>query len=235
MTRRLAEFVIGRALALALLALVISLLADAAAEGDGVTAFDQPIWSYFVGHRSSAATSFFKAASTVGSTMTMGVLATIVVVVLLIRKARSAAITLAAVAVGAGILVVVGKAIVGRTRPPVAYRLVVETNQSFPSGHSLASAAILGGIAVLAARTIDHRIWRTTLRIGCVVAVLIIGVSRLYLGVHWSTDVLGGWLAGMAWLMICATTARVVHELASNPAGQRMLEPRHLRGAAVDP
>ncbi len=197
------------AVALAILGVAAASLADAASEGDGLTVFDRPTWQWFVDHRSSAATVIAKIVTTVGSTLVMGLLAAVVAVLLFVRRHRGDAAMVAAVAAGAGLLVRVGKRVVSRTRPPEHYRLVAETNASFPSGHALASMAIVGVFTVLVAagtQPLGRRIGTILL---AAIMVMLIGASRLYLGVHWATDVLGGWLTGAAWLLLCVMIRRL--------------------------
>ncbi len=207
----LVEFLLIRGTALLLIATLVGLLADAASEGDGVTSIDKPIWSWFIEHRSAGLTPLMIAISTVGDTAVMGLIALAVAGALVFRPAyRGRGILVAVVAAGAGLLVIVTKAVVGRVRPPMEYRLVTETNQSFPSGHALASSAIVGVVAVVLVPLIALRGWRLVAITGAFLFVLLIGLSRLYLAVHWSTDVFGGWLIGLGWLLLCLT-ARELH------------------------
>lgn len=195
-----------RAGALAAIAVMVVLLSDAASEGDGLTLADQPIWSWLVHHRTGFLTSMLIGITQVGSTVAMGLLAAVVVAFLAVRPGRRGqAMLVAVVAVGAGVLVAVLKASIGRTRPPVNFRLVIETNPSFPSGHALASAAIIGVLAVVFLPRIVGRRLRMVLTVAAVLLVGLIGFSRAYLGVHWPTDVLGGWLIASAWLILCLT------------------------------
>lgn len=204
--RGFGEFLLIRGSALSLLGLVILLLADAAAEGDGLTAVDRPVWSWFVAHRSGVGTIAAKVVTEVGSTAVMALLALLAAGWLAIRaKRRGDAALVAVVTAGAGLLVAVSKPIVGRVRPPEEFRLVTEANQSFPSGHSLASMAVLGVLAVVFLPRLDSARLRTAGYLMVAVAILAIGASRLYLGVHWSTDVVGGWLTGAGWLLACLT------------------------------
>lgn len=111
-----------------------------------------------------------------------------------IRNTRSAAYFVITVA-GAWIMDGVVKLFFGRTRPDLWTSILPEKSFSFPSGHSMISAAL--GFAVVAL------LWRTRWRWFAVVlappSVILVGLSRLYLGVHYPSDVLGGWLAGLAW------------------------------------
>lgn len=205
----LLELLLTRGAVLAVIAVSVGALADQVAEGDGLTSFDRPVWQWFVDHRTGFLTGLAKTVTTVGSTLSMGVLAGIAVIVLWVRGRRPDAVVIAVVALGAGLLVRVGKTIVGRVRPPVAERLVDETNQSFPSGHSLASMAILGVLVIVLVRLIPSPGGRIAVRTVAVLFIALIGLSRLYLGVHWSTDVLGGWLTGAGWLVLCLTVRRL--------------------------
>jgi membrane-associated phospholipid phosphatase len=202
----LAEFLSIRGTVLLLIATMVGLLADAASEGDGVTAVDRPIWSWLVEHRSGTWTSVMEFISNAGSTVAMGLIALLVSVVLLFRAPNRGKGTLVVVvAAGAGAIIRIAKPLVGRVRPPAEFRLVLETNQSFPSGHALASAAIIGVVVVVLVPMIPSGRWRVVAVTAAAVFVLMVGVSRLYLGVHWSTDVLGGWLSGVGWLLLCLT------------------------------
>ncbi|GAA2013090.1 phosphatase PAP2 family protein [Nakamurella flavida] len=204
--RGLREFLVVRGSTLLLIALLIGWLADAAAEGDGLTAVDRPVWSWFVTHRTGLTTVLAKVATEVGSTGVMAVLAALAAVWLWLRAGRRGdAVLVAVVTAGAGLLVTVSKPIVGRVRPPEGFRLVTETNQSFPSGHALASVAVLGVLAIVFLPRLSSAGRRAAGWALVAAAVLAIGASRLYLGVHWPTDVAGGWLTGAGWLLACLT------------------------------
>ncbi len=100
---------------------------------------------------------------------------------------------------------------VDRDRPPLGLRLVDATGSAFPSGHSTQSAAMYGALAVLwAVHQRDPRRRRVALVLAGLVA-LAVGVSRIYLGVHWTTDVLAGWALG------ATVVAFVGRRLASTP------------------
>ena len=95
------------------------------------------------------------------------------------------------------------KLLFGRPRPAVVPHLVEVTSASFPSGHAMNSAvACLTLAALLITGTPDRRT-RVYIAGAAVVLTLLIGVSRVYLGVHYPTDVIGGWMAGAAWVTAC--------------------------------
>jgi membrane-associated phospholipid phosphatase len=104
---------------------------------------------------------------------------------------------------GAALLNLILKNIFLRPRPnfPLAY--LVEKGFSFPSGHAMVSTAFYGAAAYLAFFVLKR--WQNKLLVafGCLAAALLIGFSRLYLGVHYLTDVIAGWSAGGLWLAVC--------------------------------
>lgn len=115
-----------------------------------------------------------------------------------IRNRPGRATKLLVIVGGAVIINLIMKAFFERSRPELWDRLVVEHSFSFPSGHAMVSMALAGGVV--------YALWRTKYRrlsiiIG-LIYVLLIGYSRLYLGVHYPTDVLAGWLVGVAWVIL---------------------------------
>ena len=101
------------------------------------------------------------------------------------------------------------KPLVGRPRPELWPHLVVAGGSSFPSGHALATAALFPFLGWL--------LWRRR-PIGALAGALAsayVGLGRLYLGVHWPTDVLGGWLIGA---ILCASAARCLHSPSPRPS-----------------
>ena len=93
------------------------------------------------------------------------------------------------------------KVIIARPRPEIN-KLVTETGYSFPSGHSMVSLAFYGYLIYLIYKYINNKHLKRTLIIILSVLICIIGVSRIYLGVHYTSDVLGGFLISFAYLII---------------------------------
>ncbi|HZL01002.1 MAG TPA: phosphatase PAP2 family protein [Caulobacteraceae bacterium] len=117
------------------------------------------------------------------------------------RRWREAA--LLACACGSGLpLVGLMKAVFGRERPPVAMHAVEVGNSSFPSGHAMLSALVYLSLAALLAHFAERRRVRVYALATGLAATLLVGASRVYLGVHWPTDVLAGWALGAAWAML---------------------------------
>ncbi len=90
-----------------------------------------------------------------------------------------------------------------RARPDLVPHRVLVTNASFSSGHTMMAAVVYLTLGVLLARTLPHRRLRVfVITVSAVIAILV-GVSRVYLGVHWPTDVLAGWTLGSTWALFC--------------------------------
>lgn len=132
-----------------------------------------------------------------------------IIYLLLIRRPATAFLIFAAVAGGQALssLLKVG---VDRPRPELVSHLVTETSLSFPSGHAMLSAVTYLTLGSLAARFLPGRTTKVYVLSLAVLTTLLVGVSRIYLGVHWPSDVLAGWCAGFAWAMLCWLVARLL-------------------------
>lgn len=176
----------------------------AAFAGYGPAQLDGPALGESIENRSPVLTGVAVAVTTAGNTTAMAVLAVLVGVFSWWRGRRADAV-LAVVAMGTASLVFTTiKRILDRPRPPVADRLVTVGNESLPSGHAVMSVVVIGTVVVLA--------WRHLTRSARVVLVVLaaawvgaVGATRVYLGVHWFSDVIAGWLVGAAWLAVCVT------------------------------
>ncbi|WP_414576812.1 phosphatase PAP2 family protein [Anabaena sp. CCY 9402-a] len=117
------------------------------------------------------------------------------------NQRRREATTLAIATVGAVGLNVLFKEIFRRARPTLWNYIVNAVHYSFPSGHAMVSTAIYGCIGYILAKQFPQ--WRKQILGSTTVIILAVGFSRLYLGVHWPTDVLAGYAAGLLWLIFC--------------------------------
>lgn len=95
------------------------------------------------------------------------------------------------------------KTFFGRERPPEIYRAAEILNASFPSGHALLSAVVFLTLGAMLAEAAKGRAARIYVMVVAIALVVVVGLSRIYLGVHWTTDVLAGWAAGGAWATAC--------------------------------
>jgi undecaprenyl-diphosphatase len=131
------------------------------------------------------------------------VCAAVTIYLLLGRQFRTAAFVFAATAGGmalGGLL----KLAYARPRPTLVPHLVDVTSTSFPSGHATDSALVYLTLAALLARNVPERVLRIYLIGIAILLTLLIGSSRVYLGVHWPSDVVAGWTIGAAWALACS-------------------------------
>jgi undecaprenyl-diphosphatase len=109
---------------------------------------------------------------------------------------------------GGGLLSTAMKQLFDRGRPDVVSHLVAVTSPSFPSGHSMLAAILYLTLGALLARFAARRRTKVYLLTVALFATLVVGSSRAYLGVHYPSDVVAGWCAGLVWALICWLVAR---------------------------
>lgn len=172
--------------------------------GEVPHAWDIPVLEWMVSHRSAAATEMAWFFTIMGNTMPMTILVVCLAVLLSLRARRAwPAALIAATAAGSVALTIVLKNLLGRARPSLESVLdPIPGSFAFPSGHTLNSVAIMGVIGYLSILVLRTR-WARILAL-CTLGCFVLGVgwSRLYLGHHWLTDVLGGLLIGGSWAAV---------------------------------
>src|SRR5262249_40865881 len=87
-------------------------------------------------------------------------------------------------------------------RPALEHPLVTLPSYSFPSGHAVAATVFYGFAAILLGSYIAAKVWRIVISLAAVAVILMVGLSRVYLGAHYPTDVLAGFLEGVTWLSL---------------------------------
>jgi membrane-associated phospholipid phosphatase len=187
---------------LATCTLLLGVLTEQVIARGPLTDLDHPVERFAVTHRSIAMTDVMRLLSDVGSTSFLFPIVLIAVVYFVFRdRAWKPPAVLAAAFISDILLQDVVKAVVGRHRPPLSQMIGRYPGASFPSGHTTQSLVVYGMIALLLIRT--HPRWpRVAVLLPAVCLVLLIGISRVYLGAHWPTDVAGGLLLGSFWLLV---------------------------------
>jgi membrane-associated phospholipid phosphatase len=195
--------------------LCVGALADAATEADGLAAVDPTVTKDFIGFRTVRLTDLARTVTFLGEVPVLAVL-TVVAALLLWRatkRLRRPLLLLTAMA-GATFLTFCLKLVVARHRPPAADMLgSIDTSYSFPSGHTLHSTVFLFTLAGLLWTSRARLTWRLG---GAAIAVVLsagIGATRIYLGYHWATDVLAGWLVAAVWLSLIVAGVHLARKL----------------------
>ncbi len=181
---------------------IFGLLAVAVLVGDPLQGWDRSLHGWVTDHRSGFATDALKAATALGG----GLLATAVVLViaggLLLFRRWVLAAYLSLASSGTAIAVAVLKRVIDRPRPPMVGRLVDAGGGSFPSGHSARTLALWFALAFVVTQLVDA-VWVRRVAFAIAIGVTVmVGVSRVYLGVHWASDVAGAWLLATTWLLV---------------------------------
>ncbi len=184
---------------------------EAVVEKDGVAGLDRPALDQAIALRTPTTDRLLTWFTHLGGPIGMPIIATLITVVLVWRwRSKTPLILMVAAAGGSLLFTNVGKAIVGRARPPLTDAVPpYEYAFSFPSGHTLNSTVIAGMIAYLIGRRLASH-WARVL-CGVVAAgwAIAMGLSRVFLGHHWLTDVIFAWLLGLAWLALLITAHRI--------------------------
>jgi len=191
----------GRRIALLFIAVLLPLwgfgeLAEDVGEGRDF-AFDQPILEWLHAHHALLLDQLALLFSRLGYQYGVIPFDIALVAWLLFRHHRRDALFATMAFVGSAVLNVAAKHHYGRARPSLWESLAPETTFSFPSGHAMGSMTLAAVLVFLAWNTR----WRWMVAIAASVFVLMVGASRLYLGVHYPSDVLAGWGAALAWVI----------------------------------
>jgi len=184
---------------------------DAVEEGDGVAGFDRPVLAEALRLRRPGLDAGLTWFTHLGGPLGMTLVAATVTAAMVWRwRSRTPLLLVLVTVAGSLSMTLVGKAVVGRLRPPRAEAVPpYETSPSFPSGHALNSTAIAGVVAYLLLLHLQRRLARVVTVVLAVSWAVAIGLSRVFLGHHWLTDVMVGWALGAAWLAVVVTAHRV--------------------------
>jgi undecaprenyl-diphosphatase len=177
---------------------------------DPLTQFDVTVLNWLHGHATPAGYAIFNAITLFGSPATMSVLAVGVGILLAARHQWILLGGWLAAFAGGGLLDEVLKLVIQRPRPPLAGAFLHNYSWSFPSGHAMGSLIGYGMLAYLVGVLwIHRRSAQVSVVLGAALLIAAIGLSRLYLGVHYFSDVVGGYAAGLLWLSACISGLEV--------------------------
>ena len=158
---------------------------------EALTGFDSNIQTWVRGGLPAGLTRFFKTITMLGNTPVQAIIAIVAVIWLYLRQYKAEAIFVGASGLLASILIVSLKYIYQRQRPSITH-LVHASGYSFPSGHSLGTFMILGAIAIVLAQRLEKKESKIVVYAITGLLIFLVGLSRIYVGVHYLTDVLAG-------------------------------------------
>jgi undecaprenyl-diphosphatase len=184
---------------------------DSVMEHDEIATLDQPVLDAMLGLRSPALDTAVTWFTHLGGDVGMPILTGLVVLALCLWwRSWSPAVLVVVAAAGSLLMTVAGKQLVGRARPPRIDAVPpFESSASFPSGHTLNSTVIAAVLAYVVLRRVRHRWARVCVVFGALAWAVAMGLSRVYLGHHWLTDVIAAWVLGLAWVIVVVTAHRL--------------------------
>jgi membrane-associated phospholipid phosphatase len=206
-------------LGVAILALFLfGWLADEMLEGDTL-AFDLRVRAAAQTLASPGMTRALVLVSRLGGPTVLGALGAVLTIVFLWRRWWRGAILLPTAMLGAGVLDMALKLAFKRARPTPLFEYPLPSSYSFPSGHALFAFCFFTAAAALLAPRLESLALKWLVRLVALAAVLAIGFSRIYLGVHYPSDVLAGYAVGLLWSSVIVVGDRVAHARARRRGG----------------
>jgi membrane-associated phospholipid phosphatase len=211
-------------LAAVIVAILLAVLASEVREGE-VQPFDDAVRMGVHGVSSPAATGVLHAITQLGSPFFLIPLTIIASLVFLHLRRIRGAILLTATMVGVTLLNWILKLLFQRARPVAFFGLDTPTSYSFPSGHALASFCLYGALAALVTARLRSPVLRAAVWAAAMLIVVAVGFSRVYLGVHYPSDVIAGYAAGFVWVLTVASADRVFRRADERGSKAAVAEP----------
>ena len=192
-------------------------------EGD-TQAFDEAMLHLIDEHRVAWVERSLLEITALGTGLVVSVIVGVAAMFLWLTRHRYSAVLLLVATLGGIVLNNLLKLTFKRPRPQVFEWVTEPMSSSFPSGHAMSSAIVYVTVAYLAARLMKRRIFRWLTMLAALLLIALIGLSRLYLGVHYPSDVLGGFVIGIAWAAFCMATLEAVQAYARRNAPREMAQ-----------
>ena len=190
--------------------LILGEIAEDIINGEPITIADAQLNTWLHAHRSPQLTTTFLVITALGSTLPASCIAVVVGLYLLWRRQTYW--------LAAGWLSVFGGMLLNkflkyefhRPRPHFDDPILALTSYSFPSGHTMAATVLYGVLAAYLVTKIKRRSFRVLVILAAILLIALVGFSRMYLGAHYLSDVLGAIAEGLAWLSLCLTAVHAV-------------------------
>ncbi len=173
--------------------------------GGATQAFDDGVLRWLAAYRTPVLDNIALQVTSLGNTAVLIMVLAIASVFLYLSRHRYSAYLLWIAVVGEKLINALLKNAYGRPRPSVVTHETQVVSLSFPSGHAMSAVVVYGAMAYLIGRLAPSRRLRRATWTTAVFVIVLVGLSRIYLGVHYPSDVIGGFLAGFAWVAILAS------------------------------
>ena len=207
-------FLVG-GLIVALIGTVLFVTVASRVRSGSTQVFDESVIRWFAAHHTRSLDTVMVEITALGTAVVVMMIVAVAALFLLLTGQKYSAILLLASTFGGIILNGVLKLGFDRPRPIILAPVVHAVSSSFPSGHAMSAAVVYGTVAYLAAR-LDKRTWvRWLVMMVSFAVIALISVSRLYLGVHYPSDVLAGIVVGLAWAGFCMATLEAIQKFAA--------------------
>jgi len=204
--------IIGGALVLTMAILGAEVYSDVVDE-EGLASLDIPALEYSQSLRNPDASAFATAFTNIGGGIGMPILASVLTAWLtLLSRTWRPIVLVGGAALVSTTATTLGKGLVGRTRPDHSEAVPpFETSPSFPSGHTLNTTVVIGVLVYLMCLQFQMLWARITAITAGAIFIIAMGLSRVFLGHHWMTDVMAGWFLGLAWVCMVILAHRLFH------------------------
>jgi undecaprenyl-diphosphatase len=211
-------------LAALIVTVLFAILANEVRDGE-TQDFDDAVRMTVYGVASPRATKVLHVVTQLGSPLFLLPVTIVCALTFLHRRRIRGAILLTATMLGVTLLNQILKSIFQRPRPLPFFGLTMPASYSFPSGHSLAAFCFYGALAALVTARLRSRLLRVLVWASAVVIIVAVGFSRLYLGVHYLSDIVGGYATGFVWVLTVASADRVFRRADERQSKAAVAEP----------
>lgn len=195
------DYIMNKKAVLAIIFLISLIVLLVLIKTNAIYAFDMTIYNMLISNMNESLTNFFKMITFLGGTSGISAFCLLALIIGIILKKGKMGFLIFGCTLVNWILNEVLKNIIQRPRPEIL-RLIPETSYSFPSGHTLASFSVCGILIYLILRSGLNRTIKIILTVLLTVFPILVGASRIYLGVHYASDVLGGILFALILLLM---------------------------------
>jgi undecaprenyl-diphosphatase len=198
------QLVLGLAV-FAVMTLILGEIAEDIKNGEPLTLIDAQINKWLYAHRSPQLTTFFLVITSLGSTIPVICIAVVAGLYSLWKRQPYWLATIWITVFGGMLLNKLLKLVFYRPRPHFDDPILSLTGYSFPSGHTMAATVLYGVLAVLLITQVKRKRSKVVITLSASLLIAAVGFSRMYLGAHYLSDVLGAIAEGLAWMSLCLT------------------------------